>query len=87
MVRTRLIKIGNSQGIRIPKPLLEHAGLGEEAELELEVQDNRIVISAARTPRQGWEEAFRVMAEHGDDELVDEDLTGRTRWDQEEWEW
>jgi len=81
----RIIKIGNSQGIRIPKPLLEHAGLGEE--VELEVQDNCIVIRPVEKPRQGWEEAFRVMAEHGDDQLLDEDLTGRTRWDEEEWEW
>jgi hypothetical protein len=38
-------------------------------------------------PRQGWDEAFRVMAEHGDDQLLDEDLTGRTPWDKAEWEW
>lgn len=76
MVRTRIIKIGNSRGIRIPKALLEHAGLREE--VELEAQQNQVVIRAAGKPRQGWEEAFRAMAEHGDDQLVDEDLTGQT---------
>jgi len=85
MVRTRIIKIGNSRGIRIPKSLLEHAGLSEE--VELEAQQNQVVIRAVGKPRQGWEEAFRGMAEHGDDQLVDEDLTGRTSWDEEEWEW
>jgi len=85
MVRTRIIKIGNSRGIRIPKALLEHAGLSEE--VELEAQQNQVVIRAVGKPRQGWEEAFRAMAEHGDDQLVDEDLTGRTSWDEEEWEW
>ena len=85
MVRTRIIKIGNSRGIRIPKSLLEHAGLSEE--VELEAQQNQVVIRAVGKPRQGWEEAFRAMAEHGDDQLVDEDLTGRTSWDEEEWEW
>lgn len=85
MVRTRIIKIGNSRGIRIPKTLLEHAGLSEE--VELEAQQNQVVIRAVGKPRQGWEEAFRAMAEHGDGQLVDEDLTGRTSWDEEEWEW
>lgn len=85
MVRTRIIKIGNSRGIRIPKALLEHAGLSEE--VELEAQQNQVVIRAVGKPRQGWEEAFRALAEHGDDQLVDEDLTGRTSWDEEEWEW
>lgn len=85
MVRTRIIKIGNSRGIRIPKALLEHAGLSEE--VELEAQQNQVVIRAAGKPRQGWEEAFRAMAEQVDDQLVDEDLTGQTSWDEEEWEW
>ena len=85
MVRTRIIKIGNSRGIRIPKALLEHAGLNEE--VELEAQQNQVVIRAVGKPRQGWEEAFRAMVEHGDDQLLDEDLTGRTSWDEEEWEW
>jgi antitoxin MazE len=85
MVRTRIIKIGNSRGIRIPKSLLEHAGLGEE--VELEAQHNQILIRPVAKPRQGWAEAFRGMAEHGDDQLLDQELTGRTRWDEEEWEW
>ena len=85
MVRTRIIKIGNSQGIRIPKPLLEQAGLRQE--VELEVQDSRILIRPVESPRQNWEDKFRVMAEHGDDRLLYEDLTGLTRWDEEEWEW
>ena len=85
MVRTRIIKIGNSRGIRIPKSLLEHAGLSEE--VELEAQQSQVVIRAVGKPRQGWEEAFRAMAEHGDDQLVGEDLTGRTSWDKAEWEW
>lgn len=84
-MRTRIIKIGNSQGVRIPKLLLEQAGLGQEVELVL--QDRQLLIRALGKPRQGWEEAFSVMAKQGDDQLVDEDLTGGTRWDEEEWEW
>lgn len=84
-MKTRIVKIGNSQGVRIPKLLLEQSNLGEE--VELEAQDDRIIIRSAERPRQGWDEAFRLMAERGDDRLLDGDLTGQARWDEEEWEW
>lgn len=84
-MKTRIIKIGNSQGIRIPKVLLEQSGLSEE--VELEVQNEQIIIRSAERPRQKWEEAFRSMAEHADDRLLDKDLAGQTRWDADEWQW
>ena len=68
-MKTRIIRIGNSQGIRIPKLYLQQTGLGEE--VELEVQDSEIVIRSTQHPRQGWDEAFQVMAAHGDDKLLD----------------
>lgn len=83
-MRTRIVKIGNSQGIRIPKPLLEQTGL--EGEVEIEVRERSLVILRADGPRNGWDEAFQVMAVQGDDRLlVDASLT--SRWDEEEWEW
>jgi antitoxin MazE len=84
-MRTRVVKIGNSQGVRIPKLLLERSNLPEE--VEIEAQDDRIIIRSAKQPRQGWEEAFRAMAERGDDRLLDGNLTGQTRWDEDEWQW
>ena len=51
-MRTRLIGIGNSRGIRLPKPLIEQVGLGDE--VDLRVEDGNIVISAVRAPRAGW---------------------------------
>jgi len=56
-MRTNLTRIGNSWGIRIPKPFLEQAGLGST--VELLVEKGRLVIRPDRAPRQGWEEAFR----------------------------
>ncbi len=85
MERARIIKIGNSQGIRIPKPLLRQAGLTDE--VELEVQQDRIVIHPAHRSRQGWDEQFRLMAEQGDDRLLDPEVPSLTRWDEDEWEW
>lgn len=83
-VRTRIIRIGNSQGIRIPKPLLEQSGLSEE--VDLEVQANGILIQAVNEPRTGWDQAFATMAGHQDDQLLD-DAPSRSTWDDEEWEW
>ena len=77
-MKTRIVKIGNSQGVRIPKLLLERSNLAEE--VELEAQDDRIIIRSTRQPRQGWESAFRAMAERGDDELLDKESPARTRW-------
>ncbi|MEB3180046.1 MAG: AbrB/MazE/SpoVT family DNA-binding domain-containing protein [Nostocaceae cyanobacterium] len=83
VIRTRLVKIGNSQGIRIPKPLLEQSGIWEE--LEIEVQDNCLIIRAATKSRIGWDKAFAVMAERQDDIMLDNETT--TEWDDQEWEW
>lgn len=84
VVKTRIVRIGNSQGIRIPKLLLDQTNLGEE--VELEVEQDRIVIRASRSVRDGWEEQFKTMAQVGDDKLLDEDIEDST-WDEEEWEW
>ncbi len=82
-IRTNIIKIGNSQGVRIPKPLLEQSGLGKT--VEIDVEPNRIVIRSIRRPRQGWEEEFTRMAEAGDDALLDPETP--TEWDKSEWTW
>ena len=84
-VRTRLIRIGNSQGIRIPKALVEQAGLRDTVEIRLE--ESRLVISAAQHPRSGWEEAFQAMAAQHDDALLDAKDLAQTTWDLTEWQW
>ena len=84
-MRTRIIKIGNSQGVRIPKLFLEQSRLLEE--VEMEAQEDQIILRAVTRPRQGWEEAFRAMAQQGDDQLLDGDLSGQSQWDQQEWQW
>jgi antitoxin MazE len=84
-MKARLVRIGNSQGIRIPKLLLEQTGLRDE--VEIEVEGNRLVISALSHPRAGWDEAFQAMALQGDDALLDGGEPLPTQWDEEEWEW
>lgn len=85
VMKTRIIKIGNSQGIRIPKLLLDQTDLNDEVELEL--QQNQIVIRPMHRARQDWGDQFRRMAEQGDNKLLDGDLLVPTTWDQDEWEW
>ncbi|HFQ94488.1 MAG TPA: AbrB/MazE/SpoVT family DNA-binding domain-containing protein [Anaerolineae bacterium] len=84
MIKTRIIKIGNSQGVRIPKLLLDQVDLGEEVELALE--ENQIVIRPSRLVRYNWAEQFALMAEKGDDYLLEDTLV-TTEWDETEWEW
>ncbi len=84
-VKTRIVKIGNSQGIRIPKPVLEQLGFAEE--VELEILPDQLIIRSSHLPRQKWEEHFKAMAEAGDDRLLDKEATNSSRWDEEEWEW
>ncbi len=81
--KTRLVRIGNSRGIRIPKVLIEQLGLA--GDVELSVQADRLVVRSARRPRQGWAKKFREMHERGDDRMIDE--FPPTTWDLEEWEW
>lgn len=82
-VKARVVRIGNSRGIRIPKVWLEQLEIGEE--VELSVHKDRLTIRPARRPRQGWAEAFRRMAAQGDDRLLDQPTP--TRWQAHEWEW
>lgn len=84
-IRARIIKIGNSQGIRIPKPVLEQAGLA--AEVEIEVQNGRLILSPAGKRRAGWAAAFEAMARTGDDELLDGEAPLPTRFDEQDWHW
>jgi antitoxin MazE len=84
-MRTRIIRVGNSRGIRIPKPLLEQTGL--HGEVELEVDGDRLVVRSAERARSGWEEAYREMNATGEDALVDVDATPSPQWDDESWRW
>jgi antitoxin MazE len=85
-MKTKIVKIGNSRGIRIPKSMLDESGVKNE--VELEVKDDKIIIKSASKKRDGWDQAFQKMAKNNDDILLDKDtITKQTSWDDEEWEW
>lgn len=82
-MKARIVRLGNSRGIRLPKVLLEEARLG--GEVELRAEPGRIVIRASREARAGWAEAARRMRERGEDRLPEQPAS--TRFDREEWQW
>jgi antitoxin MazE len=82
-MKARLIRIGNSRGVRLPKPLIEEAGLRDE--VEVQIRGNALLITSPKRWRAGWAEAARRMRDRGDDRLLDTPLA--TRFDDEEWRW
>jgi antitoxin MazE len=84
-MRARIVKIGNSQGIRIPKPLLEQTGIMND--VEIEVTQHQIVIRPIANPRAGWDSAFKAMSKKGDDVIIDEMDNISHSWDEREWQW
>lgn len=86
-VRTSIIQIGNSRGIRIPKLLLEQMRFIENEEVDLIIEKNQLVVRPVRKAREGWSIAFKEMAARGDDDLLNDEVYIATEWDAEEWEW
>lgn len=81
-MRTKLVSIGNSKGIRIPTAILKQCKI--ENEVDLEVEKEKIVIRPVKTiPREGWNDAFRLMHEKKDNAL----LLDETIDFMENWEW
>jgi len=68
VMKSKIIKIGNSLGIRIPKPLIDQLGL--EREIEIIVEGKRLIVSPVRKARVGWDSSFKVMAELRDDRAI-----------------
>jgi len=77
------VRIGNSRGVRLPKPLIEQAGLTDDIDLQL--RGNTIVIAARGVPRAGWAEAARKLHAAGGDQLLDPPTS--THFDETEWKW
>lgn len=82
-MKAQIIQIGNSQGVRIPKALLEESKLN--GEVELEVHNDGILIRGSRKPRANWDERFKSLMEYGEDHIVDADPPNA--FEKKEWQW
>jgi len=81
-MKLELVRIGNSRGIRIPKPLIEQCGFGDM--VEVHVEEDRLILEADRSPRKGWAKAFQNAG--ADDAMLLEGV-GPNEFDKEEWQW
>ena len=82
-MKARLIRIGSSRGVRLPKPLIEEARLKDE--VQLRVQDGAVIITSSTRPRSGWAEAAIRVRQQDQDWLLDKPTP--TSFDQKEWRW
>lgn len=83
-MKASITKIGNSRGIRIPRPVLDQCQFTDV--VEMEVRDGDLIIRASANSRDGWDDAFREMACQNDDRLLDSAPIS-SEWDDKEWEW
>lgn len=80
-MKTRLVSMGNSRGVRLPKPLIEQVGILDE--VELLVRNGQIVISPLRAPREGWAAAAAEIS--ADSPKLDDHAS--SQFDETEWTW
>ena len=83
-MKVELVRIGNSRGIRIPKPIIDQCGFGDT--VDLRVEQDCLVIAPDRPPRQGWEEAFQAADPTTEGRLL-LDTIPPNEFDREEWQW
>jgi antitoxin MazE len=83
IAKTRIVQIGNSKGIRVPKVLLDYAQLPDE--VEVQADSGRLIVRAARAPRAGWADAAKAMHRRDDDRLLD--VPTSSQFDAKEWRW
>lgn len=84
-MKTNIVQIGNSKGIRLPKSVLQQCHLTDL--VELLVEGNVLTVRPIHAPRRGWSDAFSAMAQNNDEKLLDADTSLATEWDKSEWRW
>jgi len=82
-MKAKLVQIGNSRGIRLPKPLIEEAKLKDE--VDIHVREGSIIITSTTKPRIGWAASAKQLHDLNEDSLIDNHTT--TRFDETEWKW
>ena len=82
-MKAKLIQIGNSRGVRLPKPLIKEAGL--DIEVDIRARKGEIVIRPVGKTRSGWEFAAKRIHEMNADTLLDQETP--TTFDKSDWQW
>jgi antitoxin MazE len=82
-IRARVVRIGNSRGIPIPKVWFDQFNVGDD--VELAIYDDALVVRRVHVPRENWAAAFKAMATRKEDAILDWQTP--TDWDRGEWRW
>jgi antitoxin MazE len=86
-METKIVKIGNSKGIRLPKAVLEQCGFNDG--VTIQVKDKKLIISSRKKSREGWAKEFEKLTR--DQKKTKDDLRTirgfTTQWEKDEWEW
>jgi antitoxin MazE len=82
-MKARLVRIGNSRGIRLPKPVIDELGLTDE--VDMEVRADSLIIRPSHGSRAGWAEAAEALVADGGGRMLDAPTS--TRFDEQEWTW
>ncbi len=87
VIHSRLIKIGNSQGVRLPQTLLKMSGIKDE--IAIFTENGQIIIRGEESQKNriGWEKSFQEMTEENHDQILDKETISTSSWDELEWEW
>jgi antitoxin MazE len=83
-MKVKLVPIGNSKGVRIPRSVIQECAFGDE--VDLSVKNGAVVLAPARQAREGWDKAFAKATKGKDQELLVPDDLAHS-WDEEEWTW
>ena len=83
-MRAKIIRIGNSRGIRLPKPILEASGITDE--VDLKVEDGRVILMRPQKhPREGWAESIAAIGPDDEDWSDWDNLSSEAL--EEDWTW
>lgn len=80
-MKSSLIKIGNSKGVRINSNIIKECEL--ESEVEIKVVNKKIIIEAVKEPRADWNKSFEKMHKKNEDNLL---INNGNIFDKD-WEW
>ena len=83
---TTLTRIGNSQGVRIPKSVIEQAQL-ENKDLIFKVTEEGLLIQTVKKTRQGWKEQFDKALQSQKPENIDNERIEAPLVEDRDWEW
>lgn len=78
----QLIQIGNSMGVRIPKPIIKQAGL-DIGEIEMKLREDGILLTPSKQKRAGWSDVAKMQNLQEKEEL----FKGNNNFDNEHWKW